>query len=126
MNIILCLVAVALHHQLKTAEPFFLPASPNVIESEEQVFKMARHLKAICVRVGVPLVFKSSFDKANRTSSASFHGPGLEQGLSDLEKVKAAYDLSIVTDVHESWQCEQVGRVADVVQIPQWCRSRRE
>uniref|UniRef100_A0A7N0RGZ9 3-deoxy-8-phosphooctulonate synthase n=1 Tax=Kalanchoe fedtschenkoi TaxID=63787 RepID=A0A7N0RGZ9_KALFE len=116
--------AVALYHQLKTAEPFFLLAGPNVIESEEHVFKMARHLKAICARVGVPLVFKSSFDKANRTSSASFRGPGLEQGLSVLEKVKAAYDLPIVTDVHESWQCEQVGRVADVVQIPAFlCRQ---
>ncbi|KAF8768553.1 hypothetical protein HU200_007508 [Digitaria exilis] len=75
-------------------------------------------------RLGIPLVFKSSFDKANRTSSKSFRGPGLEEGLKILEKVKATYDLPIVTDVHESHQCEAVGRVADIIQIPAFlCRQ---
>jgi 2-dehydro-3-deoxyphosphooctonate aldolase (KDO 8-P synthase) len=69
-------------------------------------------------------VFKSSFDKANRTSSKSFRGPGLEEGLKILEKVKATYDLPVVTDVHESHQCEAVGRVADIIQIPAFlCRQ---
>ncbi|VAH26221.1 unnamed protein product [Triticum turgidum subsp. durum] len=117
--------SVALYNQLKAAQPFFLLAGPNVIESEEHVMKMAKHIKAITTnRLGVPLVFKSSFDKANRTSSKSFRGPGLEQGLKILEKVKAAYDLPVVTDVHESCQCEAVGRVADIIQIPAFlCRQ---
>nr|GEZ63803.1 2-dehydro-3-deoxyphosphooctonate aldolase [Tanacetum cinerariifolium] len=74
--------------------------------------------------LGLPLVFKSSFDKANRTSSKSFRGPGLTEGLKILEKVKVTYDLPIVTDVHESSQCEAVGRVADIIQIPAFlCRQ---
>ncbi|XP_042416264.1 2-dehydro-3-deoxyphosphooctonate aldolase 1-like isoform X2 [Zingiber officinale] len=85
---------------------------------------MAKHIKTVTSRLGLPLVFKSSFDKANRTSSKSFLGPGLEQGLKILEKVKAAYDLPIITDVHESSQCEAVGRVADSIQIPAFlCRQ---
>ncbi|XP_037483442.1 2-dehydro-3-deoxyphosphooctonate aldolase [Triticum dicoccoides] len=116
--------SVALYNQLKAAQPFFLLAGPNVIESEEHILKMAKHIKAITTKLGVPLVFKSSFDKANRTSSKSFRGPGLEQGLKILEKVKAAYDLPVVTDVHESCQCEAVGRVADIIQIPAFlCRQ---
>ncbi|CAN1155628.1 2-dehydro-3-deoxyphosphooctonate aldolase 1 [Linum perenne] len=114
----------ALFNQLKRADPFFLLAGPNVIESEEHIFKMAKHIKAISTRVGLPLVFKSSFDKANRTSSKSFRGPGLTEGLKILEKVKVAYDLPIVTDVHESNQCEEVGKVADIIQIPAFlCRQ---
>lgn len=114
----------ALYSQLKAAEPFFLMAGPNVIESEDHIFYMARHIKAISDKLGVQLIFKSSFDKANRTSSKSFRGPGLEQGLKILEKVKLAYDLPIVTDVHESSQCEAVGRVADIIQIPAFlCRQ---
>ncbi|KAG5558024.1 hypothetical protein RHGRI_008060 [Rhododendron griersonianum] len=75
-------------------------------------------------RLGLQLVFKSSFDKANRTSSKSFRGPGLVEGLKILEKVKVAYDIPIVTDVHESIQCEAVGRVADIIQIPAFlCRQ---
>ncbi|KAI3935777.1 hypothetical protein MKX01_032961 [Papaver californicum] len=113
-----------LFNQLKSAECFFVLAGPNVIESEEHIFKMAKHIKHITNKVGVPLVFKSSFDKANRTSSKSFHGSGLEEGLKILEKVKLAYDLPIVTDVHESWQCEAVGKVADIIQIPAFlCRQ---
>ncbi|URE31377.1 2-dehydro-3-deoxyphosphooctonate aldolase [Musa troglodytarum] len=84
-------------------------------------------LKVLCCQsewLGLPLVFKSSFDKANRTSLKSYRGPGLEQGLKILEKVKVAYDLPIVTDVHESIQCELVGRVADIIQIPAFlCRQ---
>ncbi|KAL4345059.1 hypothetical protein AHAS_Ahas11G0240500 [Arachis hypogaea] len=113
-----------LYSQLKAAEPFFLLAGPNVIESEEHIMKMAKHIKTVTSKVGVPLVFKSSFDKANRTSSKSFRGPGMVEGLKILEKVKVAYDLPIVTDVHESVQCEVVGRVADIIQIPAFlCRQ---
>ncbi|XP_010497791.1 PREDICTED: 2-dehydro-3-deoxyphosphooctonate aldolase 2-like isoform X2 [Camelina sativa] len=95
-----------LYDQLKVAKPFFLLAGPNVIESEEHVLRMARSIKDIATKLGLPLVFKSSFDKANRTSSKSFRGPGMAEGLKILEKVKVAYDLPIVTDVHESSQTD--------------------
>lgn len=117
-------LSAVLFNQLKAAEPFFVMAGPNVIESEEHLFYMANHLKSITSRLGLPLVFKSSFDKANRTSSKSFRGPGMTQGLKMLEKVKIACDLPIVTDVHETIQCEEVGRVADIIQIPAFlCRQ---
>jgi 2-dehydro-3-deoxyphosphooctonate aldolase (KDO 8-P synthase) len=105
--------SVALYGQLKAAQPFFLLAGPNVIESEEHVLKMAKHIKGITTKLGLPLVFKSSFDKANRTSSKSFRGPGLEEGLKILEKVKATYDLPVVTDVHESHQVSVVNHFLD-------------
>ncbi|KAJ4843214.1 hypothetical protein Tsubulata_029698, partial [Turnera subulata] len=92
--------STALFNQLKAAEPFFLLAGPNVIESEEHILRMAKHIKTVSSKVGLPLVFKSSFDKANRTSSKSFRGPGLEEGL----RVKIAYDIPIITDVHETIQ----------------------
>ncbi|CAO2825097.1 unnamed protein product [Amaranthus hypochondriacus] len=116
--------SAALFTQLKAAQPFFLMAGPNVIESEEHTMQMANHIKAITNKLGVPLIFKSSFDKANRTSAKSFRGPGMDEGLKILEKVKVAYDLPIVTDVHETIQCEAVGKVADVIQIPAFlCRQ---
>ncbi|KAJ0043814.1 hypothetical protein Pint_18092 [Pistacia integerrima] len=116
--------SATLFNQLKVAEPFFLLAGPNVIESEEHIMRMAGHIKTISNKVGLPLVFKSSFDKANRTSSKSFRGPGMTEGLKILEKVKTAYDLPIVTDVHETVQCEAVGKVADIIQIPAFlCRQ---
>ncbi|XP_051133816.1 2-dehydro-3-deoxyphosphooctonate aldolase 1 [Andrographis paniculata] len=116
--------SAALFNQLKTAEPFFVLAGPNVIESEDHIMYMAKHIKAITSKLGLPLVFKSSFDKANRTSSKSFRGPGLAEGLKILEKVKTTFDLPIVTDVHETIQCEAVGKVADIIQIPAFlCRQ---
>ncbi|KAI4339314.1 hypothetical protein MLD38_024271 [Melastoma candidum] len=116
--------SAALYSQLKAADPFFLLAGPNVIESEEHILQMAKHIKDITSKFGIPLVFKSSFDKANRTSSKSFRGPGMTEGLKILEKVKITYDLPVVTDVHESFQCEAVGRVADIIQIPAFlCRQ---
>lgn len=117
-------VSTSLFNHLKSADPFFVMAGPNVIESEEHIFYMAKHIKAITAKLGLPLVFKSSFDKANRTSSKSFRGPGLTQGLKILEKVKVAYDIPIITDVHETIQCEAVGQVADIIQIPAFlCRQ---
>ncbi|RDX79045.1 2-dehydro-3-deoxyphosphooctonate aldolase, partial [Mucuna pruriens] len=116
--------SVLLYNHLKAADPFFLLAGPNVIESEEHILQMAKHIKSIASEIGIPLVFKSSFDKANRTSSKSFRGPGMIEGLKILEKVKIAYDIPIVTDVHETIQCEAVGRVADIIQIPAFlCRQ---
>ncbi|XP_020970765.1 2-dehydro-3-deoxyphosphooctonate aldolase-like [Arachis ipaensis] len=105
-----------LYSQLKATELVFLLAGPNVIESEEYIMKLAKHIKTI-TSVGIPLVFKSSFVKANRTSSKSFCGLEMVEVLKILEKVKVAYDLPIVIDVHDSIQCEVVGRIADIIQI---------
>eukprot|EP00898_Chlorokybus_atmophyticus_P008332 jgi/Chlat1/84/Chrsp1S03200 len=114
----------AFFKELKAADPFFLMAGPNVIESQEHIFKMARQIKSVTDELDIKLVFKSSFDKANRTSAKSFRGPGIEEGLKVLEAVKTTFGLPIVTDVHESSQCEMVGRVADIIQIPAFlCRQ---
>ncbi|GAQ77932.1 2-dehydro-3-deoxyphosphooctonate aldolase [Klebsormidium nitens] len=114
----------AFFKSLKGASPFFLLAGPNVIESREHTLGMAKHLKAIADELGLMLVFKSSFDKANRTSASSFRGPGLEEGLKVLKEIKETLGLQIVTDVHEASQCAAVGEVADVIQIPAFlCRQ---
>lgn len=110
--------------ELKSSEPFFVIAGPNVIESSEHCLKMARQIKSVTDALGLKLIFKSSFDKANRTSAASFRGPGLEEGLKVLELVKQTYNIPIVTDVHETSQCEAVAEVADIIQIPAFlCRQ---
>lgn len=93
-------------------------AGPCVIESEAHATGLAHELKAITARVGLPFVFKASFDKANRTSLTSFRGPGLEDGLKVLAAVKAAAGVPVLTDVHEPWQCAPVAEVCDVLQIP--------
>jgi 2-dehydro-3-deoxyphosphooctonate aldolase (KDO 8-P synthase) len=110
--------------ELKASEPFFVMAGPTVIESAEHCLKMARQIKSVTDELGLKLLFKSSFDKANRTCATAFRGPGMEEGLKVLELVKQTYGVPIVTDVHEAAQCEAVGRVADVVQIPAFlCRQ---
>ena len=101
----------------------FLIAGPCAIESREIVMQTAEHLRRLCYDLGITLYFKSSFDKANRTS-ASARGVGMEEGLRILQEVKSQFGLPIVTDVHESWQCPQVAEVADVIQIPAFlCRQ---
>mmetsp|Transcript_12547 Transcript_12547/g.37689 ORF Transcript_12547/g.37689 Transcript_12547/m.37689 type:complete len:305 (+) Transcript_12547:190-1104(+) len=114
----------ALYHELTSAEPFFLMAGPNVIQSEEHCLKMCRQIKAVTDSLGVKLVFKSSFDKANRTSAASFRGPGMAEGLRVLQKVKDTFGVPIITDIHEASQAEEVAKVADIIQIPAFlCRQ---
>lgn len=79
---------------------------------------------SVTARLGITYIFKSSFDKANRTSAASFRGPGIEEGLRVLQKVKDTYGVPVVTDIHEAWQAEEVGKVADIIQIPAFlCRQ---
>ena len=95
----------------------FLIAGPCAIENREMVLTTAETLKRICEDMHIQLYFKSSFDKANRTS-ASPRGIGMEEGLRILSEVKEQFLLPILTDVHESWQCEPVAAVADVIQIP--------
>jgi 2-dehydro-3-deoxyphosphooctonate aldolase (KDO 8-P synthase) len=99
-------------------------AGPCVIESTQHVVDVAGQLKNICQRLDTNLVFKSSFDKANRTSLTSFRGPGLDAGLEALAAVKIEHGLPVVTDIHETWQAEPVAAVADVLQIPAFlCRQ---
>ena len=95
----------------------FLIAGPCAIESRDVVMQTAETLKQICERQGITLYFKSSYDKANRTS-LSERGIGMEEGLKILQEVKTTFDLPILTDVHESWQCAPVAEVADILQIP--------
>lgn len=99
-------------------------AGPCVIESEEMVMQIAKQMKEICNRLDVEYYFKASFDKANRTSISSFRGPGIEEGIKILKKVKDTYSLKIVTDIHEPWQAEVVSDVVDIIQIPAFlCRQ---
>jgi 2-dehydro-3-deoxyphosphooctonate aldolase (KDO 8-P synthase) len=95
-----------------------LIAGPCVVESEEHTVQIARALADITRRAGVPLIFKASFDKANRTSLKSFRGPGIDQGLQALERVKREVGVPVLTDIHEPWQAAQAGAVVDVLQIP--------
>ena len=98
--------------------PFALIAGPCVIESRDHCLRHARALQRICTELQVPLVFKCSFDKANRTSGQAFRGPGLDEGLSILASVQRELGLPVLTDVHEREQCAAVGEVVDCLQIP--------
>ena len=104
--------------------PFFLIAGPCVIESEGLVLDVAGQLQELTRELGIPYVFKASFDKANRTSLNSFRGPGLEQGLAILEKVKREIGVPVLTDVHEDTPLAEVAAVVDVLQTPAFlCRQ---
>ncbi len=99
-------------------------AGPCVIESAELLDTVARELVRINRLAGTDIIFKASFDKANRTSISAFRGPGIEKGLSMLADIKSRYGLRILTDIHESWQAAPVAEVADVIQIPAFlCRQ---
>ena len=98
--------------------PFLLIAGPCVIESEAMVMDIAGQIKADCVDLGIPFVFKASFDKANRTSMTSYRGLGLDAGLKILEKVRTQLDVPVLTDVHEDTPFEEVASVVDVLQTP--------
>src|SRR5574344_1206327 len=99
-------------------------AGPCVIESKELLDIVANKLVELNKKYGIDIIFKASFDKANRTSISSFRGPGLEKGLQMLADIKEKYGLRILTDIHESWQAQQVGEVCDVLQIPAFlCRQ---
>ena len=104
-------------------QPLFI-AGPCVIESQALLDTVATELVANNKALGTDIIFKASFDKANRTSIHSFRGPGLEKGLQMLADVKAKYQLRITTDIHESWQAQPAGEVCDVLQIPAFlCRQ---
>ena len=104
--------------------PLTLIGGPCVIESEEFTLTMAAEIAKVCDRLNIPFIFKSSFDKANRTSINSFRGQNLEQGLRILQRVKQEIGVPVLTDIHESQQAEIVGEVVDVLQIPAFlCRQ---
>lgn len=103
---------------------FSLIAGPCVIESEELVLSVAGKMKEITEALGISYTFKASFDKANRTSIHSFRGPGIEEGLRILQKVKDTYGLPVCTDIHEPWQADKAAQVCDILQIPAFlCRQ---
>lgn len=103
---------------------FMLIAGPCVIESEENAMLIAKAIKEITEKLDLDYYFKASFDKANRTSISSYRGPGIEEGLKILKKVKDTYGLKICTDIHEPWQAEKAAEVCDIIQIPAFlCRQ---
>jgi len=104
--------------------PLALIAGPCVIESEKTALAIATRLAGMARRLKIPLVFKASYDKANRTSGESFRGPGLSAGLRILARIKALTGLPVLTDIHEAWQAAEAARVADILQIPAFlCRQ---
>jgi 2-dehydro-3-deoxyphosphooctonate aldolase (KDO 8-P synthase) len=98
--------------------PLFVIAGPCVIESAEQCLQIGRHVKSVCDKLGLTYIFKASFDKANRSSNASFRGPGLEDGLVVLSRVKSELGVPVLTDVHEPGQVAEAATVVDILQVP--------
>lgn len=110
--------------KLGGGNPLLIVAGPCVIESEDIVFFTAGKLKELCIGLGLPLLFKSSYDKANRTSLSSFRGPGLEKGLQILSDVRSKFDIPIISDVHSIEEAKYAAEVLDVLQIPAFlCRQ---
>ena len=111
-------------HQVGNDRPFFLIAGPCVIESEALALSTAEILKKITDDLGIPFIYKSSFDKANRSSGASYRGPGIAEGLRILAKVKAEIGVPVLTDVHEDTPLDEVAAMVDVLQTPAFlCRQ---
>ncbi len=111
-------------HEVGAREPLFLIAGPCVIESPALTQEIAGRLKEITTRLGIPYIFKASYDKANRSSRASFRGPGIEAGLKVLDDVRRAIGVPVLTDVHEDTPLQEVAAVVDVLQTPAFlCRQ---
>jgi len=105
-------------------KPFFLIAGPCVVESEQLQMDVAGQLKEMTAKLGIPFIFKSSYDKANRSSGSSFRGPGMERGLEILAKVKRELNVPVLTDVHSEAEIAEVAKVVDVLQTPAFlCRQ---
>lgn len=112
------------HFQAGLDQPLFLIAGPCVIESRELAFETAGILQEMTQALGIPFIYKSSFDKANRSSGASFRGPGMDEGLKILEDVRGQLGVPVLTDVHEAGQAREVAAVVDVLQTPAFlCRQ---
>ena len=98
--------------------PFVLFGGMNVLESRDLAMRIAEHYKEVTTRLGIPYVFKASFDKANRSSVHSYRGPGMEEGLKIFQEIKQTFDVPLITDVHEPYQAAPVAEVVDVIQLP--------
>jgi len=109
----------------RAGSPFFLIAGPCVIESEALVFEVAGRMLEITRELGIPYVFKASYDKANRSSQGSYRGPGIEEGLRILAEVRRQFGVPVLTDVHEDSPLAEVASVVDVLQTPASCAARR-
>lgn len=107
-----------LYQSLASAKPFFLIAGPCVVEEESLMLRTAEHLKELCHKKGIMLVFKSSYRKANRSSGSSAEGPGMEAGLKLLMRIKQRFELPVLSDVHECAELEAAAEVCDILQIP--------
>lgn len=99
-------------------KPFVLFGGMNVLESRDLAMTIAEHYKEVTTKLGIPYVFKASFDKANRSSINSYRGPGMEEGLKIFEEIKNQFDLPLITDVHEPFQAAPVAEVVDIIQLP--------
>ncbi len=99
-------------------KPFTLFGGMNVLESRDMAMQVAEHYVTVTEKLGIPYVFKASFDKANRSSVHSYRGPGMEEGLKIFEEVKRTFNVPVITDVHEIYQCQPVAEVCDVIQLP--------
>ncbi|MFT4994661.1 MAG: 2-dehydro-3-deoxyphosphooctonate aldolase (KDO 8-P synthase) [Paraglaciecola sp.] len=99
-------------------QPFVLFGGMNVLESRDMAMRVAEHYKEVTSKLGIPLVFKASFDKANRSSVNSYRGPGMEEGLKIFQEIKANFNVPLITDVHECHQAAPVAEVVDVIQLP--------
>ncbi|MBT1065334.1 3-deoxy-8-phosphooctulonate synthase [Bowmanella sp. Y26] len=104
--------------QVANDKPFVLFGGMNVLESRELALRIAEHYKEVTTRLGIPYVFKASFDKANRSSVTSYRGPGMEEGLRIFEEIKRQFEVPLITDVHEPYQAAPVAEVVDVIQLP--------
>ncbi len=115
-----------LYTELASSQNFFLIAGPCVIEEESIMFTVAETLKELCARKGIPFVFKSSYSKANRSSVNSFSGPGREEGLKILSKIKQEFEVPVLTDVHECVEVASAAEVCDILQIPAFLSRQTE
>ncbi len=104
--------------EVANEQPFVLFGGMNVLESRDLAMKIAEHYVEVTQKLGIPYVFKASFDKANRSSVNSYRGPGLDEGLKIFEEIKSTFNVPIITDVHEPYQAQPVSEVADVIQLP--------
>ena len=104
--------------EVANEQPFVLFGGMNVLESRDLALKIAEHYVEVTHKLGIPYVFKASFDKANRSSVNSYRGPGLDEGLKIFEEIKSTFNVPIITDVHEPYQAQPVSEVVDVIQLP--------
>ncbi len=110
--------------QVANDKPFVLFGGVNVLESRDLALRVAEHYVEVTRKLGIPYVFKASFDKANRSSQNSFRGPGLEEGMKIFEEVKKTFGVPVITDVHEPYQAAPVAEVCDIIQLPAFlCRQ---